>query len=153
MKSINEIHVKLPTSALICRGRRVDNDTWVEGYPLPLNRNGTLKEYIICSAFTESCGDETDLQITEWYEVIPKTVCKFTGYIFNGNKWWQGDIFIVNHWGSQVMYYIDWDDSSLEFCARCISVPGEDRPLCHFMLNELSVVGNIHDNPDMLDID
>lgn len=138
---------------ILFRGKRIDNDEWVYGYYLPWH------------AVTDLQGDEPYAQIFEehkvkgkyiakgWVRVNFNTVGQYTGLCDkNGNKIFEGDIveftdkyterkgraeivFEAFKWKYSGCYYggnpIVWlciDDTSIEF----------------------EVIGNIHDNPELL---
>ena len=88
---------------------------------------------------------------TEWDEgkVIPETVGQYTGLCDkNGTRIFEGDIV---HW-KKVPYFVRWDSKKAEF------VFANDMEADYFVVgfNEhttmkfCKVVGNIHDNPELL---
>lgn len=66
------------------KAKRLDNNTWVEGYFYAECGN----TYII-----ENRQEESMLNRNITYEVDPTTVCQFTGLLdCEGNEIWEGDI-------------------------------------------------------------
>ena len=139
---------------VLFRGRRKDNGAWVEGYYVYSG-----KHYIICDLEVQSMSrEENDLYATEWYEVIPETVGPCIGLTDrNGNKVFRGDI-LKSHWD---------EDNPEDFCYEvvlwcdngwCIKqgtampdrldgVFKDDRLECS------EVVGNVYDNPELLEVE
>ena len=145
---------------ILFRAKRVDNDEWVIGSLI----DAQGKAYIIVSVETECLdGENTDLYVTEWYEVRPDTICQYTGLTDeNGKMIWENDIFkcyLFNKYVSikygtyqigfdsrlitNVGFYADWsEDSSLKL-----------RKDLGYWVNvaEIEIIGNIFDNPKLLE--
>lgn len=86
------------------------------------------------------------------YEVNPDTICQFTGYIHNENKKWEGDIFAASDGEYIQRYIIQWDEDALQWYAVCPYNSENDLPLCEFRPSEIEVIGNIFDNPELLEV-
>ncbi len=123
---------------ILFRGKRADNGEWVEGY----YTKKLCGEYIN-NQFMES---EKDFIITYFssggitsHEVIPESVGQYTGLTDkHGTKIFEGDITdegIIEYWeGKYVVMQSNgqcWDD--LFWC-----------------YNKIEVLGNVHDNPELL---
>ena len=134
------------------RGKRKDNDEWVEGDLMRWN-DGTMR---IC------VEDGDDSKITR--TVIPETVGQCTGLKDkNGKLIFEGDvvkadgyIFIVRfgkcggvandeNYG-YMGYYLDGFDSMTKDALRF----GLRNDICYF--TDIEVIGNIHDNPELLEV-
>ena len=125
-------------------GKRKDNGEWVEGYYLyrgeECSKIGTDVHYIVTH---DLCG-------FSWHEVIPETVGQFTGLPDkNGNRIFEGDIVKTDKFSEPNKQYIIKYD--LQFGAFI----GHDRYNCYFVTfdgdsDEFEVIGNIHDNPELL---
>lgn len=145
---------------ILFRGKRVDNGEWVIGGLI----DAKGKAYIIVSVETECLdGENTDLYATEWYEVLPDTICQYTGLTDkNGKKIWENDIFkcyLLNKYASikygtyqigfdsrliiNVGFYADWsEDSSLKL----------RKDLGYWVnVEEIEIIGNIFDSFELLD--
>ena len=131
---------------ILFRGQRVVNDVW--GY-------GSLIEYPDGDTFI--CGTTNFSDVLEKFEVIPKTIGQYTGLTDkNGTKIFEGDI-VAQDWYD---YNEPSDDSFGEvlFCGYDCSFSVLDInkdgivPLgrCHAYHWEVEVIGNIHDNPELL---
>lgn len=133
---------------ILFRGKRTDNGEWVEGF------------YTECSPVSNSkCVIET-----AWgdYAVIPETVGQYTGLRDSG---WTKVIFegdIVRH--GHTVKYADgktsdfYNNAVVEYSESngcyIITIPGEPHfnRLTKNMVkeNNITVIGNIHDNPELL---
>lgn len=120
------------------RGKRLDNDQWMYGYVLH------------CDLYTDIWTDEEGF---EREEVDPDTVGQFTGlYDKNGKEIYEGDILEykdpIN--GKTYRRKVVFHDAA--FCQEIdLGTPKpEYNPIRNHDLTVWSVVGNIHDNPELL---
>lgn len=123
----------------IFRGKRKDNGEWVEGYYVCLNAD----RHFIYTGYAETdCGT----YYPDCHEVIPKTVGQCTGLKDkNGKLIFEGAI--VKDKQSGAYYYIKWFDTYT--CFALANRYGRMEFGCdelEIFLNNLVVVGNIHDN-------
>ena len=119
---------------ILFRAKTVCDGDWVYG---GITWNSSRKKMFIHSDF-EEC------------KVIPETVGQYTGLCDkNDTKIFEGDIV---HW-KKVPYFVRWDSKKAEF------VFANDMEADYFVVgfNEhttmkfCKVVGNIHDNPELLE--
>lgn len=143
---------------ILFRGKRKDNGEWVEGQYYKRTKyygDPSVKHYIIVS--TEDLGFD---QALEYEEVIPETVGQFTGLLdINGTKIFEGDVLMVTH-SSKIEPYnvvVGWHEGTFVYYDACcypdeifcsVSFYGGDQSL--FTNEETVVIGNIHDNPELL---
>lgn len=129
---------------ILFRGKRLANKKWVEGYLfIQFNTLTGKDDYYI------RCGD-TD------YLVIPETVGQYTGLTDkNGKKIFEGDI-IRELDGSMddIPRLVRWDEVYMEFkCPLTRNHWAYGNNDCSFWLMQsenIEIIGNIHDNPELL---
>ena len=121
------------------RGKRVDNGDWTYGY------------LFVC---WDRCyilwGMSGDNPIKE--EVVPETVGEYTGLTDkNGKRIFEGDIVLSNKRKTWVDRGKVWFDKGVFWCGerewakllRVVCLEDE----------QAEVIGNIHDNPEMLEVE
>lgn len=134
----------------IFRGKRVDNGEWVEGFlfqyragqvgigQIKMNTkithpDGNFKEWDYINVYNLCCP-----------KVIPETVGQYTGYTDDyAKKIFEGDILRVlstNCYGNDLCYTLTLYDMTDSVEMERINTA-----------NEVKVIGNIHDNPELLD--
>ena len=128
---------------ILFRGKRVDNGEWVEGCGIIATENWVSIFTVIDDI------DENSSEVNE-IEVLPETVGQFTGlFDKNGKKIFEGNIvrydvnyhdmvisYDVENWGGWL--YEDMDDNMQAYS------------IYEFNLKDIAVIGNIHDNPELL---
>ena len=130
---------------ILFRGKRADNGEWVIGYyvqkkdPLLV---GVAYHYILTQE-KDNCG--CLMSTVSWYKVIPETVGQYTGLTDkNGKKIFDGDIckHRSNYSGEYVISVVAYTDG--QFLAMADNNSGFN------LSDNLEVIGNIHDNPELL---
>lgn len=130
---------------ILFRGKRVDNDAWVEGLLTII-----WGQYHIIQPNDENTA----------YPIILKTIGQYTGFTDkNGTKIFDGDILIFDDMdGSKGIYEVFWDGNNGKFA---IAASGNRNYVDDFELfdelferNEyfkwFTVIGNIYDSPELL---
>ena len=125
------------------RGKRKDTGEWVEGNYVEaekLNKNGT--EYFIIEYSSDGKS----------FKVIPETIGEWTGLCDkNGVKIFEDDIVKVPSFKPEVMH-IGFIEGA--FCLTDLN--GKYAADIHYIhpagVNESEVIGNIHDNPELLEV-
>ena len=132
---------------IIFRGKRIDNSEWIEGSLI--NDDGRCFIAIHPSlAFGPTSKDEINGE-TLWgfypfFEVDPSTIGQYTGLTDkNGKKIFEGDIIFDPEMKGN--YIVEFDEGG--FCA------GDMFLQAYISFGEFSceVIGNIHDNPELLE--
>lgn len=131
------------------KAKRLDNGEWVTGhYVKGLDMYGK-EVYLIFEPVTlfYSSG-ETD----GWREVDPSTICQCTGLKDkNGNLIWENDIVRDEHGN---FYKAFWQNNYYQFSWICVKSDvfsiGAKWDLWSFKSFEIEVIGNIFDNPELL---
>lgn len=140
---------------ILFKGKRKDNGEWVEG---DLIQNGLFYETAI--RFTDDAG----YFITAI--VDPETVGQFTGLTANGKKIFEGDLlngfdypFRGSNGKHNYFAEVCWFDNCPAFGLYTHKYPnaevwgiseGNTENMEDFDGNDWEVIGNIHDNPELL---
>jgi len=123
------------------RGKRIDTGEWVHGYYVLDEFSGQNGKHGI--AFTnDPCGFQV-------VEVIPKTVGQFTNLRDeNGREIYEGDI-LQNSTGRR--WVVDWRCDE-KYCGWDLRIINSDMPHCiGETYTDFNVIGNIHDNPELVE--
>lgn len=133
---------------ILFRGKRVDNGEWVEGY---YSYSPEIDKHMITTiSIAHPYG--TDLG---FYKVIPETVGQYTGLTDkNGRKIFEGDIVVFADFFDDKIHrgVVYWCD--LAFWFDCTETEGDEGmySLAYISVNVLEVIGNIYDNPELLEV-
>lgn len=117
---------------ILFRGKRVDNGEWVYGNYAWID--DPCKQYFIFQ--------NKPLE----HEVIPETVGQYTGLNGkNGRKIFEGDILKLKDYHHERIVYVFWGNSGSWFY-------GGDGFSDEYIFNssEKEIIGNVHDNPELL---
>lgn len=136
------------------------NNVWVEG-DLIKNKD---KYYIHPHANVFKVENEL-AKLMVCHEVIPETIGQYTGLTDkNGKKIFEGDIVVVKYPKGDVCWVGDVQFQSGVFGAEWASVKvnksmlgswGQTHNLRRFdddIIERIEVIGNIHDNPELLEV-
>lgn len=127
---------------ILFRGKRLDNGEWVEGY-LYITHNG---EHEI-SVYNE------EVNIERWtHEVDPSTVGQYTGLKGkNGERIFEGDIAKVLQGKDKDIAYVGFENGAFILYPKTGNI--YERTLWSYWYNDwdVEVIGNITDNPDLLE--
>lgn len=124
---------------ILFRGKRVDNGEWVDGNLFIPDKEDTP---------TQICIGTNIIRIT--HDVLPETVGQYTGIKDeNGKKIFEGDIvegadFTVEDGGYGI---VSFDDGAFEVSGNNIIGTFHE----NYWGKEFEVIGNIHDNPELLE--
>jgi uncharacterized phage protein (TIGR01671 family) len=148
---------------ILFRGKRCDNGEWVEGYYVKANHHwhkyGIHKDWIICGASANGGW----FALHSKFPVKSETVGQYTGLIANGTKIFEGDIFLDRSddaVGVVVFkdgcFRLEWygmcgtyTESGYDECGGGWGV-FECEPIDWYYVHDMEVIGNIHDNPELL---
>lgn len=133
---------------ILFRGKRADNGQWVEGF---YAKSGD-KTFIIID-------NDIAVGYVTMKEIIPKTVGQYTGLTDrNGTRIFEGDI-VEMHGGCDAMDMREYDIRCMVVYGRTgygadIGFAGAYKSGMRVSLmgeGSLTVIGNIHDNPELLE--
>ena len=134
---------------ILFRGKRADNGEWVEGYyscrPFISEYEHVITNYRELKRHKGISSIEYQMN---YNEVIPETVGQYTGiWDNNGENIFEGDIVFCFHYDDvgQVVYLVDEAKFAVE-------IKGLHRDFSEIYSGSLAVIGNIHDNPELLGV-
>ena len=128
---------------ILFKAKRIDNGEWVEG--CYVTSDG--KSFICMDIVEHYC-----VIALRWFEIDPETLCQFTGICDkNGNRIWENDILMAHldeSYPEDVTYEtVEWGVAGwVGHEAGSIDREYIDK----FDLEHFEVVGNIFDNPELL---
>lgn len=144
---------------ILFRGKDKDDGNWYEGYYLKLH------DTTCCSLPSDNAEEATRSnkenehhyivfeQMTDWglpnkhlrAEVLPETVCQYTGLTDkNGRKIFEGDI--VSEHGNR--YVVFWDECN---CEIGIKNNVESFGIACVYPGDMKVIGNVFDNSELIE--
>ncbi len=134
---------------ILFKAKRKDNGKWVEGNLITNERNENQK--YIGYIFDERNGVIEDFDLVE---VIPDTICQYAGLTDkNGKRIWENDICDRKEKYPEIVTYNkgDWQldysyalGKEKHFCACNLGFYACER-------NCIEVIGNVFDNPELLE--
>ena len=124
---------------ILFRGKRLDNGAWVYGSLLQVEcEDGSIVTAIFDRK--DSGGDA---------EVHPSTVGQYTGLTDkNGERIFEGDVLTVD--GEDGFFGLEFQEDTARFVMYGDSIVVD---FDNFWSYEVEVMGNIHDNPELLEGD
>jgi len=128
---------------ILFRGQ-YDKDMWIEGNTIVTN-DGTFIYFGNGHAYWNNA--EQCMQVENLLKVEPETVGQFTGLLdMNGKKIFEGDIFSLGD--PNILYIVQWHDTGFSGKQiRSTSYVG-----LSYWRDRIEIVGNIHDNPELLEV-
>ena len=144
---------------ILFRGKRIDNGEWIEGY--------FCRKY-----FPELPHDRCVIQykpksdVCKWTppyiadEIIPETIGQYTGLTDkNGKKIFEGDIVVTKYKLGRGGYYVFEVYYNENLCQFALTINSGSYTknkqydwlqLTELKANKIEVIGNIHDNHELL---
>ena len=128
---------------ILFKAKRTDNGKWIEGC--------YIKRYDLLGNEEHLIFHADSYTVWEYAEIDPETLCEFTGGCDkNGKRIWENNVVWLVYDGEEHIYQIIWDNSELDFKAT----NGEENYGSNFeyllCCDEIEVIGNIFDNPELL---
>lgn len=138
---------------ILFRGKRKDSGEWVFGcyYKQSEFYNDEVDDHIIITSHEDLSFD----QALEYCDVQAETVGQFTGLTDkNGTKIFEGDL-ISDGGMNGIPRVVRWIESSALFKCPLVrkhwAYDYNDVPLWSMQSEKTEVIGNIHDNPELLE--
>lgn len=132
---------------IIFRGKRLDNGKWVMGFYVH-HRN--VAHYILDVSYGGYEDIDGGFFVPRWYAVEPSSVGQYIGLKDkNGKRIFEGDIVRFRTRTSTFKpLYVRWYDETAQFL---VSLRDGIRSYPMDAAWEYEVIGNIHDNPELLE--
>lgn len=119
------------------KAKRIDNGEWVQGYYV----HTVESDYIV-----RPYEHTTLLGEGETIEIEVNTICQCTGLKDkNGKLIFENDLVEING----TIYQCFWDDANFEWGFKNNS---EDFGIAYVSSDDIRIVGNIFDNPELLEV-
>ena len=142
---------------ILFRGKQVSDGEWIEGYVFPQVIDGGYAP--LCITTEPICANDYSEILGDWAIVDSSTVGQYTGLTDkNGKKIFEGDICKFREWDNGEMCWIGY--VHFEHCQFIISGgANKECPsnfylvLSRFSSENIEVIGNIHDNPELLEVE
>lgn len=140
---------------ILFKAKRIDNGEWIEGYLFDDGMLGEKRMFIgklVIAPYKGPIRGKWTVIANGFDEVDPDTICQFTGLCDkNGNRIWENDILMAHLDESYP------EDATYETAEWGVAgwvaheIGSTDREyLNEFDLENFEVVGNIFDNPELL---
>ncbi len=139
------------------RGKRKDNGKWVYGY-LVWTDNPIRRAFIIKKLVVDINNCNVTILDSEIYEVIPETVGEYMGLTDkNGKLIFEGDIVAFKRFATDYIGKIVFNSRTYGFeIWRNTTVGAYGEKATHSINlsqhDKIEVIGNIHDNPELLEV-
>ena len=148
---------------ILFKAKRIDNGGWVEGYyiyhikrticPIGDSVKPEDEQHVIMQ---DGFSDWNMPRDTVVYEIDPDTLCQYTGLTDkNGKKIWENDIIKTSRYGKDDgkgsnfagfdIFSVQWDDGGFALYSKWRRFNLRDN-------NGYEVIGNIFDNPELLEV-
>ena len=129
---------------ILFKAKRKDNGEWVEGYMVKYP-SGKVEIF-------KKCVELPDVLLR--CEVDPKTICEYTGLKDkNGKKIWENDILRRDgYWDIRIEFengvFMVRNTDKVQYINRVVYAP-----ISIFDIKMYEVIGNIFDNPELLEVE
>lgn len=132
------------------KAKRTDNGEWVEGYYFCMvHTDGRHAHHFIIPLGADLSKGRAINKIQ--VEVDPSTICQCTGLTDkNGKLIWENDV--VRHDMSDTIGTVKWyKEDYVGWCVDDVQV--NEQQFTDEMWDECEVIGNIFDNPELLEVE
>lgn len=130
------------------RGRRIDNGEWIEGALLNFENPQFNVSFPAIMAITY----DNNMTGFATKSVDVNTIRQFTGFKDSQQvDIWSGDILLLECFGCSGYVTVEWNEGIGAWCIRIDGVLGNKTLGEWLTSNSFMVVGNIYDNPELLE--
>ena len=142
----------MSTREIKFRGKRKDNNEWIYGdlyqEKKPYTKTNEIKEVMIVEYRPDLCLVSGAPNYNHWWrEIIPETIGQFTGLKDKkGADIYEGDIIKDNN----DIIIVLWNDKYAGFTLHCENWACLAFFYEYLDVKNVEVIGNIHDNPELL---
>lgn len=142
---------------ILFRGKHKETGIWIYGGLIECANRAFIVDYNFASNLLRT--EQRSLDLVEYTafefrvkEVLPDTVCQYTGLNDkNENRIFDGDVLKVSFEDEEpLIMKVRWDEDTARFW---ISNNEDGFSFYDLWTGEIEVVGNIHDNKDLLEED
>lgn len=134
---------------ILFRGKRVDNGKWIEGFYAECDKRAFIMAEPDCD-ISKHMLDGYWLGV--FYEVIPETVGRYAVLTDkNGKKIFEGDIVSDGN-PDNYLGIVEWSDYNKGLVVSFGGLPENFHELISVDRVEFDIIGNIHDNPELLEV-
>ena len=131
---------------ILFRGKRMDNGEWVEGFYVNVPEH--YKHEMSGESYIVSINNGL------FMEVVLETVGQYTGLKDkNGNKIFEGDIFVSYEYGDKKYDLIGVIERRGASFILTHYKPNGERIVLESDIVQGEVIGNIYDNPELLEVE
>lgn len=157
---------------ILFRGKRTDNGEWVSGGSIVQFVDDGVRSFYMpqynekCTSIHDSLTDDIlGFEDCRFYKVDGETICQFTGLKDkNGKPIFEGDMLRMDDDEDDVGVIIfkdgcfrleihglcgTWTESGFDEYGGGYGII-ECEPIDYWYLNDMEIIGNIHDNPELM---
>lgn len=132
---------------ILFKAKRKDNGEWVEGSLIIAE--GSVAYIIRSKSKAFIPKGESIICSAECYEINPETLCQYTGLTDKNNrKIWENDILELP--GEDGYFTCEWEEDTARFV---MNGDGLTVDFDNYWGYQTEVVGNIFDNPELLEVE
>lgn len=134
---------------ILFKAKTIDNGEWVEGYYVYDYSHDA--HYIFANIIVTPNGvhDRRESFSLEYYEINPNTLCQYTGLTdTNDREIWENSILELP--GEDGYFKCEWEEDTARFV---LNGDGLTVDFDNYWSYQVEVVGNIFDNPELLEVE